>query len=212
MGGRQRPHVENLTVRGATTVEVGGVVGGDAHTVVAGVLARAMPLAIDLIGLAHLVDAAALWDGLPERDDATASGDGAESERWLSAALRARTALPQQQDGGQPLTRSRQRPQRRTHDKSPSTHTCLGDRAPHLIGQVATRAISVALMVAGARHRTQALPHFSNPISPRYRRTPGCSCAGSTTALAVLRAVVSAACGKRAAMAAWPACTALARR
>src|SRR6516162_10632662 len=134
MGGRQRPHVENLTVRRASTVEVGGVVGGDAHTVIAGLLARAMPLAIDLIGLAHLVDAAALWDGLTEGDDTTASGWGAGSERWLKALFQARTALAQQQDGGQSPARSRRRPQRRTHDQSPLTHTCLGDRAPQLIG------------------------------------------------------------------------------
>src|SRR5215468_3775544 len=149
MGGRQRPHVENLAVRGATTVEVGGVVGGDAHTVVAGVLARAMPLAIDLVGLAQLVDAAALWDGLPERDDATASGYGVKPEGWICAAFRARTALAHQQDGGNPPICSQQRPRRRTHDNSPSTHTRLGDRAPQLLPQVAMRRISVALMVRG---------------------------------------------------------------
>jgi len=36
------------------TVEVGGVVGGDADAVVARVLVRRVPLAVDLIGVAHL--------------------------------------------------------------------------------------------------------------------------------------------------------------
>src|SRR5262245_60308000 len=134
MGGRQRPNIENLAVRRAPAVEVGGIVGGGAEPVITWVLARAMPLAIDLVGLPHLVDAAALWDGLPERDDATARGCGAGSQARLSAALRARTALTQQQEGGQPPIRGQERPPPRTHDKSPLTQTCLGDRAPPKVG------------------------------------------------------------------------------
>ena len=69
MGRGQRPHVEDLPVGGLPAVEVFAVEGGDACPVVGGVFRGVKSGAVDPVGIADLVDAAALGDGLTRRND-----------------------------------------------------------------------------------------------------------------------------------------------
>ena len=98
---RQRPHVEYLAVGRAAAVEIFGIEGGHAAVVVGRLLARHEPLPVDLIGLAHLVGAAASGYRLAIGDDAGAGGDAAAPlHAGLGAAVRTRAARAKECGGG----------------------------------------------------------------------------------------------------------------